>query len=59
MLRPLPRRVLSLAMPICINEVVTFSAYLITSMQISALGSAQQSAHTLAMTLFNITGFSM
>ncbi|PNH09442.1 Multidrug and toxin extrusion protein 1 [Tetrabaena socialis] len=56
---PEARRVLSLAVPISVSEVVSFFAYLITTAQVGHLGSLQLSAITLARSVFHVTGLSL
>ncbi|GLI61472.1 hypothetical protein VaNZ11_003869 [Volvox africanus] len=56
---PEAKRVLSLAVPISLSEVVSFIAYLITTAQVGGLGRLELSAITLARSVFHITGLSL
>ncbi|KAG2447110.1 hypothetical protein HYH02_007858 [Chlamydomonas schloesseri] len=53
------KRVLGLAVPISLSEVVSFFAYLVTTAQVGHLGPLELSAITLARSVFHITGLSL
>ncbi|GFR48036.1 hypothetical protein Agub_g9868 [Astrephomene gubernaculifera] len=56
---PEAKRVLSLALPISLSEVVSYFAYLITTAQVGYLGALELSAITLARSVYHITGLSL
>ncbi|GLC34912.1 hypothetical protein PLESTB_001177300 [Pleodorina starrii] len=53
------KRVLRLAVPVSLSEVVSFVAYLITTAQVGRLGTLELSAITLARSVYHITGMSL